>query len=109
MRTLPATEGASMRWTGWWWAGLFCSIACGGSQPGTVFDGGGGGITSPDGGALDGGSDAGPVADCSSLLPPSPGAAVTFDVNTIAGVTCGPSTVDGEGYVACQMRSPKLE
>jgi hypothetical protein len=95
-----------MRWAGWWWAALFCSIACGGSQPST---GVGGGITPPDAGVQDGGSDAGPVADCSSLLPPSPGAAVTFDANTTAGVTCGPSTVDGEGFVACQMRSQKLE
>jgi hypothetical protein len=82
-----------MRWAGWWWTGVFCSVsvACGGDSPS-----GGGAITIPDGGSPDGG----PQADCSDLLPAPPGAAVTFDVAGNPGEVCTTAVGDGEGVIA---------
>jgi len=82
-----------MRWAGWWWAGVFCSVsvACGGGSPS-----GNAAITIPDAGPADGG----PQADCSDLLPAPPGAAVTFDVVGNPGEICTTAIGDGEGVIA---------
>src|SRR5258705_12050436 len=98
MRTLPATEGAGMRWAGWWWASVFCSVsvACGGGSPsGTAA------IAIPDAGSPDGG----PTADCSDLLPAPPGAAVTFDAPANPGEICTSAIGDGEGVIAADASS----
>ncbi len=82
-----------MRWVGWWWTGVFCSVsvACGGGSPS-----GSAAITIPDAGSPDGG----PAADCSDLLPAPPGAAVTFDVVGNPGEICTTAVGDGEGVIA---------
>jgi len=82
-----------MRWAGWWWASLFCSVsvACGGGSPsGSVA------TTIPDAGSPDGG----PTADCSDLLPAPPGAAVTFDAPANPGEVCTSAIGDSEGVIA---------
>ncbi len=88
-----------MRWAGWWWAGVFCSVsvACGGGSPG-----GGAAITIPDAGPPDGG----PTADCSDLLPAPPGTAVTFDVPANPGEICTSAVGDGEGVIAVDAQPP---
>ena len=93
-----------MRWAGWWWAGVFCSVsvACGGGSPGGGSDGGGTAITVPDGGPSDGG----PTADCSGLLPAAPGPAVTFDVPANPGEICTTAIGDGEGVIAADAQPP---
>ncbi len=82
-----------MRWAGWWWTGVFCSVsvACGGGSPS-----GSAAVTTPDGGP----PDAGPTADCSDLLPAPPGAAVTFDIAGNPGEICTTAVGDGEGVFA---------
>jgi len=57
----------------------------------------------------DGGTDGGPVgADCSALVPPAPGSAITFDITAIDDdQMCAVSRVDGEGVIAASARSAK--
>ena len=88
-----------MRWPGWWWASLFCSVsvACGGGSPS-----GSATITIPDAGSPDGG----PTADCSDLLPAPPGAAVTFDAPANPGEICTSAIGDGEGVIAADAQLP---
>ncbi len=94
-----------MRWAAWWVA-VACSIACGGSQPGGGSGGGGG---DPDAGPADGGgTDGGVGADCTGLLPPAPGSAVTFDVAS-SGAACGATNIDGAGITICRVQSTWLE
>ena len=82
-----------MRWAGWWWAGVICSVsvACGGGSTS-----GNAPITIPDAGPPDGG----PQADCSDLLPAPPAAAVTFDIVGNPGEICTTAVGDGEGVIA---------
>ena len=82
-----------MRWAGWWWAGVICSVsvACGGGATS-----GNAPITIPDAGPPDGG----PQADCSDLLPAPPAAAVTFDIVGNPGEICTTAVGDGEGVIA---------
>src|SRR6266446_9548421 len=107
MRTLPVRRGASMRWAGWWVA-VACSIACGGgSQPGGGSGGGGG---DPDAGPTDGGgtpTDGGGVMDCGGLMPPAPGAAVTFDVASSGA--CGATNIDGAGITRSEEHTSELQ
>jgi hypothetical protein len=100
MHTVPASRGAGMRWAGWF---LLCSVACGGGAASVgTSDGGSGDVTVPDGG-----TDGGPVsADCSGLVPPAPGAAITFDITAIDDdQMCVVSRIDGEGVIAASARS----
>ena len=87
-----------MRWAGWWWTGVFCSVsvACGGGSPS------GSAAIIPDGGSPDGG----PTADCSDLLPAPPGAAVTFDAPANPGEVCTSAIGDAEGLIAADAQLP---
>jgi hypothetical protein len=90
-----------MRWAG----SLLCCcvglVACGGRAPADAAgDGGSNTVVTPDGG-----SDGGPAAECSGVVPPAPGTAIAFDVPAVNGETCGATAIDGDGTVAADAES----
>src|SRR5207248_7315044 len=53
----------------------------------------------------DGGSDGGPAADCSGVMPPAPGSAIAIDVPAVNGEACNATAIDSEGAVAADAES----
>jgi len=82
-----------MRWAGWL---LAFWVACGGSGSGGS---GGGSDVVTDGGVT---TDGGVAPDCVGLVPSPPRTAIAFDVASNANdpMVCGPSIVDGAGFIA---------
>jgi len=75
-------------------------MACGGRAPADAVDAGSNPVVTPDGG-----SDGGPAADCSGVMPPAPGSAIAIDVPAVNGEACNATAIDSEGAVAADAES----